>query len=98
MMTERHVCVVRIIEERYQRGGSYFIGKSLRVLKKLTTYDMLNDICSNIGIWDGIDTIINLDECGPGLYNMVVCNVSTDWETGCVDDWDYKLIPYEELK
>jgi hypothetical protein len=30
------------------------------------------------------------------LYEVGVCNIGTDWETGQVDEWDLELIPYEK--
>lgn len=41
-----------------------------------------------------MNSIINLDECGDGLYEVVVCNETHDWESGYVDGYDLKLIPF----
>lgn len=30
------------------------------------------------------------------LYQLEVTNISTDWETGIVDDWDVEFVPYKE--
>ena len=55
-------------------------------------------------IWDdeGVGLIIddpkaitNLDECEDGVYEVAVCNVHTDWETGTETEYDYKLVPVE---
>lgn len=32
------------------------------------------------------------------LYTVRVTNISTDWETGFVDDWDLEFIEYKELE
>lgn len=40
--------------------------------------------------------IINLYEVPDGIYEVIWCNISHDWETGYVDNWDLKLIPWEE--
>jgi len=40
--------------------------------------------------------IVNLHRCEDGVYEITWVNVSHDWETGYPDDWDYKMIPYEE--
>lgn len=38
--------------------------------------------------------ILNLDLCDDGVYEVVACNEHRDWETGLVDDYDYRLRPY----
>ena len=36
--------------------------------------------------------ILNLGEVEDGIYEVVVCNESHDYETGYVDDYDYRLV------
>ena len=40
--------------------------------------------------------IVNFLDVVDGIYELVTINISRDWETGYVDDYDYKLIPYED--
>lgn len=41
--------------------------------------------------------IINITEAENGkLYTIEMCNIQRDWESGMVDDWDLKLVEYEE--
>ncbi len=88
------ICVVKVETEAYKRGDKYFFGKSLRVVKTKSTFDLLEEEVSNVGIVDALEYILNLDQCEAGLYYLTTCNISTDWETGCVDGWDLKLVPY----
>lgn len=30
------------------------------------------------------------------LYKLTITNISTDWETGYVDDWDLEFVPYKD--
>lgn len=39
--------------------------------------------------------IVNLNECEDGIYEVVTVNPHCDWETGTLDDYDYKLIAIE---
>ena len=39
--------------------------------------------------------LVNLAECPDGIYEVVVCNKSYDYETGLLDDYGFKLLPYE---
>lgn len=92
----QELCVLSVKTEAYQRGGVHHFGKSMRVLKRLTTYDILGETVDSIGAEEAYMSIINLSDIDDGLYQIVACNVSRDWETGAIDDWDFKLIPYGE--
>jgi len=89
-------CVVRVQSETYKRGDSYFIGKSIRVIKRHTEFDILYEEVNNIGISDALENISNLDSVGSGLYELVPHNISYDCETGYVDDMELILTPYKE--
>lgn len=46
---------------------------------------------------DNDNPIIGIESCEHGeLYTLTTCNHSTDWETGQVDGWDLKVVPYHE--
>ena len=89
-------CVVRVQTEAFKRGDSYFYGKSIRVLKKLTEYDVLHEECQAVGVQEGLENLININIVDDGLYQIVIGHASYDCETGYLDDWDLKLIPYVE--
>lgn len=58
--------------------------------------NVLEEDAQAVSAEQAISGIVNLSECEDGIYEAVVCNVSRDWETGYVDDWDYKLVPFHE--
>ena len=91
-------CVVRVQTEAYKRGDTYFYGKSLRVLQKQSTFDLLKEECDSVGTTDGLENILNLHKVENGVYWLVAVNISKDIESGYIDDWDLKLIPYTEEK
>tara|TARA_R110002096_G_scaffold176849_1_gene353272 strand:- start:251 stop:547 length:297 start_codon:yes stop_codon:yes gene_type:complete len=64
--------------------------------RKSEGYNVLEEDCQNIGAEEVFPRIINLSDSPDGIYELAACNISRDWETGCVDEWDYKLSPYEE--
>lgn len=39
--------------------------------------------------------IVNLDTSPDGVYTVVINETFLDWETGNIDEWNYRLIPYE---
>ena len=86
-------CTVRLTTSYYHRGDSYVHQRNIRVLKKATTFDLLAEEASMVGVDEALQNILNLNECEDGIYHLVVCNESRDIETGYIDDWSFKLIP-----
>ncbi len=72
--------------------GNVHHQKSLNLLKRQSIgHNLLKDIsqCD----YDEVDKIVNFFKCEDGIYELITINVSTDWETGYADDWDYELVP-----
>jgi hypothetical protein len=66
-------------------------------MRRLSTgINILEEDVSVIGAAEVIQSIENLHEVEDGLYEVVTCNIKTDWETGYVDDYDLKLVPFVE--
>ena len=93
---ERDRCVVRLRTSSWSDKNGINTKRSLTFLRrKCKGYNMLEEDASMIGAEEVIPNIINLDACRDGVYEVVSCNESRDWETGIVDDYDYKLIKYD---
>lgn len=79
----------------HDKNGAYF-KKSLKILKRKSFgYNYLLEECSMSGSYECISRIIGIDSLPDGVYEVVVCNVSRDYETGYVDDWGLKLVPFD---
>ena len=88
--------VVRVVTTSWMDGKGLHTKRSLNILKRKSFgYNILEDECSNIGADDAALKILNLHEVKDGIYEVIACNVYRDIETGCVDDWDLKLIPLD---
>lgn len=72
--------------------------RSLLFMKRLSknSFNILEEDTVNAGAEEIIPRILNLNECEDGLYQVVICNPCYDWETGYIEDYDYKLVPYSE--
>ena len=93
----RNRIVVRLATNYYCTGKSAVVKKELRFLKRKSCGDnFFIEDCQMAGDDIVIQSIENLDECKDGIYELIVSNVSRDWETGYDDDWDWKLIEYKE--
>lgn len=90
-------CVVRLTTSAWSDKRGLHLKKSLTYLKRKSTgWNALADEADAAGDLNASDSIINLDECEDGVYEVVTCNHSHDWETGIIDGYDFKLIPFVE--
>lgn len=93
------VCVVRLITSFWHDGNGVYIKKSLRILRRKSSgYNILLEDCSNSDAEEVLTKITNLDKCEDDIYQVVTCDEIRDWESGYVEDYSYRLIPYEEIK
>jgi hypothetical protein len=77
-------------------GGELNIKRTLKTLKKFSHgFEYLSEDCNMVGAEDVFEMITNLDQCKDGIYLVETCNQSTDWETGFLEGYDYKLVPFE---
>lgn len=90
--------VVRVKTSTWDDKYGLHTKKSLLFLKrKCDGINFLKEDCSSIDAEHVMSHIENLDDCSDGIYEVIMCNVSHDFESGHVDNWDYRLIPYKEL-
>ncbi|OQB69705.1 MAG: hypothetical protein BWX92_03844 [Deltaproteobacteria bacterium ADurb.Bin135] len=97
MLTERedNLEVVRLSTEYYKRGRNFYYSRVISPLTKLSKgWGPFEDEVSNVGVREAMESLINLSECADGIYKVVTCNESQDWETGIVDDYDLMLVEY----
>lgn len=83
-------CVGRLSHNRYMHGDRLVSQSTFTLLKRksqLSLSDMVGDADIDI---DNLELFRHAE----GLYEIVICNESRDWETGMVDDWELKLVPY----
>jgi hypothetical protein len=86
-------CVVRIRTSSFETKSGIRIVKDLTYLSRLSSgINLLGEECNAVGASDAIKRIINIDACDDGLYQLIPCNLSCDWESGNVEDYDLKLI------
>ena len=86
-------CVVRLRTTMWADKSGLHTKKSLTFLRRKSEgFNVLEEDASAVGVEEVLPRILNLDECEDGIYEVVVCNESHDWETGYVDNYDYRLV------
>ena len=86
-------CVVRLRTTMWADKTGLHTKKSLTFLRRKSEgFNVLEEDASAAGVEEVLPRILNLDECPDGVYKVVVCNESRDYETGYVDDYDYRLV------
>jgi hypothetical protein len=89
--------VVRLTTSYYFDKNGLYERRSLKFLKrKCRNFNFVKEDASCMGAKDLITGIINLSECEDGIYEIITCNESRDWETGVIDYYEYQLIPFNE--
>lgn len=88
---DKCVIKVRIKTSYYKRGRRYCKETQITDLTKGPCYSLSDDI-SNLDVESVLTRIVNLDEVDDGIYQVILINQYRDWETGCIEDYDYKLI------
>ena len=97
-MIETNV-IVRLKTSFWSDKKGVYQKRAITVLRRksqLDSYDWISDEVDMIGAEDIIKSIVNLNNSQDGVYRLIICDESTDWETGMVYDYNFKLIPYEE--
>ena len=90
----KHKTIVKLTTNMYHTDIGAYIKKELRTLKRKSCgYDLLNEDIGACDVESVLSRIINIYTVSDGIYQLVTINESRDYETGYLDDWDYKLIP-----
>ena len=88
-------CVVRVSTSHWNDKSGVHYKKSITYQKRKSIgFNFLKEEVGAVGA-ETITNIINFFECADGLYEVVTCNESRDYESGHIDGYDLQLIPYE---
>lgn len=80
------------------RKGVYSKCEIIFLKRKSSGYNILEEDTSMFGANEIFQNIINLNTCKDGIYEVKLCNISTDFETGYLDAYDYELVSIETDK
>ena len=88
------VDIVRLKTTAYKdKRGAIHRKTSIIPMRRLSVgYSLVDEDADQIGADEIFPRIENLNECKDGLYQVVMVNISRDWETGTIDDYDYRLV------
>lgn len=88
--------VVRIRTTAWSDRRGMYTKKSLSfVRRQCEGHNYVEEDLSCTGAEETLLRVTNLDTCQDGLYEVAICNVLTDRETGYVDDYMYELRPLD---
>ena len=86
-------CTVRVKTTLWADKRGLHTKKSLTFLRRQCEgFNVIAEDVIAIGAGEVLPRILNLGEVEDGIYEVVVCNESRDYETGYVDDYDYRLV------
>jgi hypothetical protein len=91
---DRAIVVGRLITSFYHNSDGIYSRREFRFLKRqCQSFNFLKEDADAIGADEAWRRIINIDDCKDGIYQVITCNESRDYETGIIDDYDFKLVP-----
>jgi hypothetical protein len=89
------ILVVRVTTSYWSDRSGGHMRKKVGFMKRLSKgFNLLDEDFGNIGADEVIPRILNLHDVEDGLYVVHTANEERDWETGNVEEYDYRLYPY----
>ena len=89
--------VFRITTNQYHDDNGVYYKRSLKYLKrKCHGFNILDEDCANCSAEEVIPRIVNFHTVKDGIYTVDTVNHKYDFESGYLDDYDYKLVEYKE--
>ncbi|QHS09053.1 hypothetical protein [Sinimarinibacterium sp. NLF-5-8] len=76
--------------------GIHYRKDVIPMRRKSVGYDFLTEDAEMCGALEVFHQITNIDSVEDGLYEVGIAVVSRDWETGAIENVNYKLHPYSE--
>jgi len=64
--------------------------------RKCVGFNFLDEDSRCVGPEEVVPRVVNLNEVPDGEYEVVIVNHKYDWESGMLEDYDYKLVPVTE--
>lgn len=94
---DEDTCVVRLTTSYWKDDKGLHQRKDLLFLKRKSKgFNILKEDASDIGVEDVMIRINNLFDCVDGVYKVITIDHEKNWESGAIEDYDYKLVKYEE--
>lgn len=95
---QKNRVVVRLRTTIWADRRGIYAKKSLTYMRRQCEgFNVLEEDASAMTAEEVFLGIINLDECEDGIYEVVTCNESRDWETDCIDIYEYRLVERGEM-
>jgi len=80
-----------------EKGIGFFVRLNLLKTKSCPGCEFCGALYEAMGEVNNEWVPVGIDSVEHGkLYKLEYCNELRDWETGIVDDWDIKLVEFEE--
>lgn len=97
--TEQHRLIVRLVSSAWHDNRGLHIRQDILFLRRKSCgHNFVDEDCTMVGADQVAVRITNLSECRDGVYQVVTCNEKRDLESEVSEEYDYKLIPFDEHK
>lgn len=98
-MHDNDRCIVRLITSCWANRKGLHVQRSILFLRRKSSdgVNSLEEDFNNMAAESVLARISNFGVCQDGIYRVVVCNEHRDFETGYIDDYEYRLVPIAEV-
>jgi len=97
--TQLNITIVRLKTTAWTDKRGIHEKRSLTFLRRMCEgHNPLEEDILCVGAHEALQMITNFNECDDGIYSVDIVNETCDYESGQIDDWEYKLVPIEEDK
>ena len=87
------VLMVRVKTSHWQDNAGLHVKKSIVFLKRKSTgHNFLEEDVTCVGADGVVQRITNLHSSPDGIYRVELCNERRDWESGAIEEYDYRLV------
>ena len=86
--------VVRVKTSAWFDGNTLHSKRSVRILRRQTHgHCIIEEDIRCVGADEAYASIENISTVSDGVYRLLFVPGSTDWESGHLNDWTYRLVP-----
>lgn len=87
------ILTVRVKTSYWQDNAGLHVRRSIVFLKRKSAgHNFLEEDATCVGVDDVIQRITNLHASPDGIYRVELCNERRDWESGAIEEYDYRLV------
>lgn len=89
--------IVRVTTESWSDHRGINETRRIRFLRRqCREHNFLEEDAHMVGARETLERIVNWRGLPDGVYQVFTTNLCSNWETGLIEEWDYRLEPFDD--